>query len=237
MHKPIEVFVRHCSHSPNSNIPNRYRPEWFDKTKVYRNLINTANHELCNINVIYDEHFGPYTGQEKSVVKINCGTEAKSFLATLDIILSRNLPDDTIIYLLEDDYLHKPGWCEILMGTFEMIGNHFNYITLYDHLDKYLSNYSGLQSQIFKSGFCHWRTTPSTCNTYACKLSQLKADIDIHRYYSENAYEGVSRDHEKFIDLGNRGRVLISSIPGYSTQCDQYQSPCTDWKQIMNLTQ
>ena len=90
----IEVFLRHCYSSPNQALPNRKRPPWFNKGKILENLKRTINPELAKINIVYDEHFGPigdtFLKDEKNVEIINCGNEAGSFLATLDIIESRN---------------------------------------------------------------------------------------------------------------------------------------------------
>ena len=38
---------------------------------------------------------------------INEGNEAGSFLRTLEIVESLGYDDDTIIYFVEDDYLHR----------------------------------------------------------------------------------------------------------------------------------
>ena len=33
-------------------------------------------------------------------------------------------------YFLEDDYLHRPGWCDVLLEGFTV--NNASYVTLYD---------------------------------------------------------------------------------------------------------
>jgi hypothetical protein len=233
--KPIQVFMRHCYYSPNSALPNRHRPEWFDKVKLFENFKRTINLELADYTIIYDEKFGSisdtFLKNEENVEVINCGYEAGSFSRTVDIALSKNFSDDTIIYFLEDDYLHQPKWCEILLEGFTLPTH---YISLYDHLDKYIdSGYDNLVSKILVSKSVHWRTTPSTCNTYAAKVSTLWEDYSIHKHYSDASPDGVSMDHAKFVYLGNIGKRLITSIPGYATHCDHLQSPIVDWKQYL----
>lgn len=39
---------------------------------------------------------------------------------------------------------------------------------------------------------------------------------------------------EKFIELSQKGRTLISPLPAYSTHChDLFVSPCIDWKKYI----
>ena len=40
MKKPIEVFYRHCYYSKLQELPDRTRPEWFNKIKVFENFKN-----------------------------------------------------------------------------------------------------------------------------------------------------------------------------------------------------
>ena len=227
----LQVFLRQCYYSPNTAIPNRKRPVWFDKSKVFNNLKRTINPKIANLRIVYDEHYGSiydtFLENEKNIDVINCGNEADSFLKTIELIHKSDIDDETIVYILEDDYLHKENWCEVLLEAFHLP---IHYVTLYDHLDKYLSsNYSNLHSKVYYTKSTHWRTVPSTCNTYAAKMRQLKHDLDIHKYYSEVSNNGVSRDHHKFLHLSNLGRSLVSSIPGYSTHCGRYLSPTTEW--------
>ena len=41
MKKPIEVFIRHCYYSKLQELPDRTRPSWFNKIKVFENFKNT----------------------------------------------------------------------------------------------------------------------------------------------------------------------------------------------------
>jgi len=227
--KKIKVYARHSYYSSNSILNDRIRPEWFDKSKIWENFIKVTDFNTCDIKVIYDTYYGDNSNEffnnDIEIVKINSGTEANSFLELLKIIESDNLSDDTIIYIMEDDYLHRENWYNILVEGLEIS----DYVTLYDHLDKYLY-YDNLLSNIYLTKSTHWRTTPSTCNTYACKMKTLKYDMHIHRKFSIENNNGISQDHQKFLNLNQIGRKLISSIPGYSTHCDLMQSPTINWK-------
>lgn len=224
----INIYLRHSYYSPNSAISNRQRPEWFDKIKVFNNLKSmlTSN---CKLTVIYDTHFGDNHLDEMykgiPMFRIDCGTEAKSFLLGLDIICHEDLADDEIIYFLEDDYLHREGWDKALIEGLAIS----DYVSLYDHLDKYL-NYPDLTSKILITEKCHWRTVPSTCNSYACTVKTLYEDMAIHQLYSTQHNNGVSNDNEKFLHLSRNGKKLITPIPGFSTHCDAYQSPIINWE-------
>ena len=154
----------------------------------------------------------------------------------MDIIQSKNLSDDTIVYLLEDDYLHRPGWSEVMLEGFE-INSH--YLTLYD-FDFFI--HSGHLCEIFATPSSHWRAVPATTNTFACKYKTLIEDLEIHQKYSINGVkeqEGFhfSKDYDKFWELQKQERYLISPMPGWSTHCDEnHISPIIDWKKIVNET-
>ena len=240
MKKPIEVFIRHCYYSKIQELPDRIRPSWFNKIKVFENFKNTLNPDLINYTIVYDEFYGSidktFLAKEKNVEIIKCGNECDSFLKTLEIIQSRNLSDDTIVYLLEDDYLHRPGWSEVMLEGFE-INSH--YLTLYD-FDFFIAK--GWLCEIFTTPSSHWRAVPATTNTFACKYKTLIEDMEIQKEYSiygirEMDEYSYSRDYNKFWELQKQERYLISPMPGWSTHCDEnHISPVIDWKKIMNET-
>ena len=223
----IEVFLRHC-YTSKVNLTTKHRPDWWDKEKVFQNFKNTLNSETTNYTIIFDECYGKQEDtflKDESAVTINCGKESESFCKTLDHILSQDFDDDTIIYFLEDDYVHRPEWDKVLMDGFTLP---IQYVTLYDHGDKYQETYKDFMTKVLHTKLSHWMPTPSTTNTFAVKFKTLKEDYEIQKKWS-TGYE-PSADHAKFIELNQRGRNLISSIPGYSTHAHKYTlSPCIDW--------
>lgn len=237
METKIKILVRHCFHSKISEQPNKKKSEWFSKEKALQNLKNTIDNNICDITIIYDKHFGDrkdtFLKDEKNVIEIDCGNEAKSFLFTLDYASSLKENDETIIYFLEDDYVHKQNWNQVLI---EGLSLPIDYVTLYDHNDKYIfDQYKLSQYQIITTKSTHWRTIPSTTNTYAMKLKTLKRDLETHKYFSYN--REISADHEKFLKLWSEGKSLISCIPGFSTHCEKgFESPIINWKEVLEST-
>lgn len=239
MKKPIEVFLRHCYYSKLQELPDRTRPKWFNKIKVFENFKKTLNSNLVNYTIIYDEYYGSientFLAQEKNVEIINCGSECDSFLKTLDIIHSRNFEDDQIVYLLEDDYLHRSGWCDIMLEGFTI---NPSYVTLYDFEE---FNNQDILCKIFSTDRCHWRSIPASTNTFACRYKTLLEDLKIHEKYSSShaikEKEGFyfSKDYDKFWELQKHNRYVISPIPGWSTHCDaNFLSPIIDWEKIIS---
>lgn len=229
----IEIFVRHCHLSSASRHKKRFAD--FSPKACFHNLLETVDLTKANLTFFLDAPFASHHFvKEQShypVVEIEAGSEASSFLKLLDHVEKLNLHPDTILYFLEDDYLHRPGWVDILLEGFSI--PKIDYVTLYDHRDKYFfPEYKKLSSRIFATSSCHWRTTPSTTNTFAMRCKTLLKHLPIHRRFSEN--RPISADHEKFCLLGKLGAVLISSIPGYSTHCEpEFASPCHDWQKIL----
>ena len=234
----IRIFQRHCNFSTNSE--HKPRPEWFDREKLFNHFmltlfddryINkvdyTAFHDNGNGDI--SNHF--LSNRDVNIISKKGGNDAQSFLNLLNYVIEQNYDDDDIIYFLEDDYLHQDGWVDILLEGFEYIGA--DYYTLYDHPDKYyLPMYENLQSKIIATPSVHWRTTPSTTNTYACKFKTLKQHFDIHVQYCDLQAKWT-KDHDKFTHLWNIGSNLVSCIPGYSTHVEENMfSPTINWNII-----
>lgn len=229
----IRIFQRHCNFSTQS--AHKPRPEWFDREKIFDSFISTLD-ERVDYTAFHDSGNGTIKDhflQSKNVNKVSMlgGNDAQSFLNVLNYVVKQNYDDNDIIYFLEDDYLHRVGWVDVMLEGFEYIGA--DYYTLYDHPDKYfLSMYGNLQSKIIVTPLTHWRTTPSTTNTYACKFETLKKHLDIHIQYCD-LVEKWTKDHDKFTHLWQVGSNLISCMPGYSTHVEgNMLSPLIDWSKI-----
>lgn len=253
--KPIHVFLRHCYYSKLQELPTRNRPVWFNKEKIFENFKNTIDPELADYTIVYDEHFGKiedtFLKDEKNVEIINCGKETKSFLQTLDIIQSKKFNDNKIVYLLEDDYLHRPNWCRVLIEGLNIKEFNIDYVTLSDF--EFLYGFEEYNKLLYTKS-THWKSSCGTTNTFATRYKTLKEDLDIHQHYSLNPhvpelngeksteYE-FSFDFDKFVILlKERERLLISPIPGYAAHCQYGQniaghlSPCIRWEDYLNIS-
>ena len=61
---------------------------------------------------------------------------------------------DDLIYFVENDYLHLDSWVSKVLDLFSCYDS-LNYVSLYDHNDKYMSIYDNLVSKIFTSKTHH----------------------------------------------------------------------------------
>ena len=121
----IRIFQRHCNFSTQS--AHKPRPTWFNREKIFDLFISTldervdytAFHDSGNGSI--EEHFL----QNKNVNKVSVlgGNDAQSFLNVLNYVVEQKYDDNDIIYFLEDDYLHKAGWIDIMLEGFEYIGD------------------------------------------------------------------------------------------------------------------
>ena len=204
---------------------------WFSYEKVFLNLLSTTAGTNVKINVMMDgvieenwiaKYKDKFTGYQ-----FEGGTDGLSFHSTLSIIKNdASIQPNDIVYLLENDYLHVDGWVRKVEELFEMYNNNVSYVSLYDHLDKYIyDHYSHLREKIIISKSHHWRTTPSTTGTFMLTKKIFDEDYDTHSTRMD--------DHAKFVWLQeNRQRFLLTPIPGLSTHCVGECSPTIDWQAI-----
>ena len=171
----------------------------------------------------------------KTVEHVNVGHGAGTFNLALDMALK--LDDEEIVYFLENDYLHKPDAMKVLQSAFDMYLG-IEYVTLYDHPDKYMEPGVGgnphcygkaENTRVFLGQYCHWKITNSTTMTFAAKVRTLKQDEKILRHWTSGTHP---YDFQMFSELRNKGRQLISPLPGYATHGEtKWLSPLTNWKE------
>jgi len=228
----IHIFQRFCAFSKLSHAKGR--PAWFHREGLFDQFMCTIANSDAEVayTAIYDsangsvnEHFIRQKGVH--VIELVGGDGACSFKHMLDYVLSQELAADDIVYLMEDDYVHREGWVSVMREAFDC--TNASYVSLYDHPDKYGSLYTGLVTQLLVTTSTHWRTTPSTTNTYACRFKTLQEDAQTH--YDSCKYDtGTTADHEMFQKLWGKGRILITCIPGMSSHIETGQlSPCCIW--------
>lgn len=122
--------------------------------------------------------------------------------------------DEELVYFCEDDYLHLPTAPRLLEEGIKRS----EYVTLYDHPDKYTRVYNGGEfSKVIRTPTSHWRYTASTCMTFGVKVKTLKEDMEIWYKYTSETHP---HDHHIFTDLIKKGRRLAVCIPGAACHVD-----------------
>lgn len=154
----------------------------------------------------------------------------------------KNFDDEEIIYLMEDDYLHFSNSPRLIKEGLDIA----EYVTLYDHPDKYINKTEGGNplvkgggepTRVLLSKSSHWKITNSTTMTFAARVKTLKADRNIWQLATSRK---IPKDYLAFKFLGGHGsllfklfgkkRRLISPIPAYSTHIETAAlAPLRDW--------
>ena len=168
-----------------------------------------------------------------AVQRVSVGHGAGTFRMVYEDAVK--LPNDALVYFLEDDYLHCQGAMELLKEVAH--AGIADYFTLYDHPDKYqqdspnpLVSSGGEQTKVFYTGHHHWKITNSTTMTFA-------AFADTLRYDKKHFWRWTSTHHpydfQIFMELCTFGRRrLVSPIPSVSTHGDTaYLALGLDWEQ------
>ena len=219
---------------------NKVKPININNSNCLKNTVKTfVNSELFIIaDNVSDEtkNMIEGVGENASVEYVSVGHGAGTFNLALDWALKQN--DDDIIYFLENDYLHKPGSENILIEGIDLGAD---YVSLYDHPDKYIPASRGGNPQIeddggeytklFLSKSCHWKITNSTTMTFASTVKVLKEDEEVLRKWTNRGH--YPDDYKMFLELREKNRTLVTSVPGYSTHGETaWLSPLTDWSKI-----
>lgn len=163
--------------------------EFADKFYCLSNAMQEFGKEF--MHVIADncnpETIGFLKQHELSYEETSLGNSA-SFMYMLDLVLSKH-KDEEAVYLLEDDYIHLKGAKDYLEDGLSIA----DYVTLYDHPDKYRMvndggnpfNYRELAPcRIYLGNKTHWRSVDSTTMTFAVKVQTLKEDYAIWQKYT-----------------------------------------------------
>lgn len=146
------------------------------------------------------------------------------------------LEDEELVYFIEDDYLHLPNSFNCIKEALEVS----DYVSLYDHPDKYVNRVDGGDNpfiedggevtRVIKTKSSHWKLTNSTTMTFAAKVKTLKEDVDVWLNHLQGSHPN---DFIAFLDLRSKGRTLLTPIPGLSTHTElNYLTPLVDWSKI-----
>lgn len=130
----VVILYRICDHGYLKE-----KPAYITKENCLRNAVKEFPTTKCEWHVIADNvcddtynMIVKYVPAD-NVEMVSVGHGAGTFRMVYEKALEYN--DNDLIYFLEDDYLHLPGSLECLISVAKQ--NFADYITRYDHPDKY----------------------------------------------------------------------------------------------------
>ena len=185
---------------PKEKLPNG------DRFSCMKNTVREFGAE--NIHVIADncreetlQFIRSFAKQGMIMEETSLGNSG-SFMFMINKIIKIHKSDD-FVYLLEDDYLHCPGAKKIILEGLEIA----DYVTLYDHPDKYKLdgkggnhfNYKHLQkTRLHLTASVHWRECNSTTMTFSCRVQTL---IDNYHTWKKYTKTFIPKDNLAFYEI------------------------------------
>ena len=227
----------HVIYRISDNGYPKEKPEYVNNASCYRSALFVFGKSAWTViaDNVSEETKRLVEECSGEIKHVKIGHGAGTFNIALDIALE--LPDDEIVYFLENDYLHRYNADKVLESAFDL---EFDYVTLYDHPDKYLNPYEGgnpfcsnrsESTRVYLGKHCHWKLTNSTTMTFAAKVKTLKQDASVLRKWTSGSHP---HDFQMFTELTQRGRRLASPLPGYATHGEtRWLSPLTNWKETL----
>lgn len=244
-HPPVSGALRVIYRISDGGYP---KPKIADKRTCLRNFLDVMALPAENIQVVAD----------------NCGAETLAMIAAEERrrygargvvrvhetslgnghswIFARNLamewPDEDVVYLIEDDYLHRPGSAAVMLEGLERA----DYVSLYDHADKYMDfrnggnplvSHGGELTRLIRTKSCHWKFTQGTTMTFAVRVGTLRADSAVFDRFADRRHPD---DYRIFVNLILQGRTVLTPVPGLSTHGEPgYLAPGVDWQAVADL--
>lgn len=231
----VVIFYRICDHG----YPKE-KPAYITKEICLRNAVKVFPTSKCEWHVLADNvcdntynMIVKYVTAD-NVERVSVGHGAGTFRMVYEKALVYN--DNDLIYFLEDDYLHLPHSLECLISVAKQ--NLADYITLYDHPDKYgFKNQNpfvkdgGERTKVFLTDNHHWKLTDSTTMTMAAFVDVLKRDRLTWWRWTETKHP---YDFQIFVDLRSFSKArLVSPIPSLSTHGEVVMlAPLIDWENV-----
>jgi len=224
---------------------NKIKPDYVNnKERMFLHFLNRfRDHEIYVFtDNVKDETYSKIINHTKeisniTVFRISLGN-GPSFMHALDFAI-KNFQDNDKIYFAEDDYIYTKKASEAIEDGLSIA----DYVSGYDHPDKYLNHNEGgpnpfienggEQTRVLLSKTSHWKITNSCCMTFATTVKTIKEDYSIFENCCRGSYP---QDFRIFCDLRNyKSRKLISAIPAVSTHGEiEWLSPFINWEKEIN---
>lgn len=218
------------------------KPDYIDNETCLRNayeVFGETNWIIIADNVsVYTSEVIETECPGVTVMNISVGHGAGTFNLALDEALK--LDNNEIVYFLENDYIHVYKSKHLIDEAINELNT--DYVSLYDHPDKYLPAHKGGNpfidadggevTKVFKSKSSHWKLTNSTTMTFAAKVKTLREDEAILRKHTSGTHPN---DFQMFLELREKGKSLITPLPSASTHGETaWLAPLINWENYID---
>ena len=141
---------------------------------------------LDNCPAEYLEMFRKYLPKnDTDYIETQVQSNGTTFGMQMDLLLEQNHSE--IIYFAEDDYFYLPDtFCELIEAIKRP---DFNFISPYDHLDLYSSEFHNRPYLVKHFEKRHWRSCGSTTMTFLTTKEILKKTEKVFRTYIHGNYD------------------------------------------------
>lgn len=214
-----QIISKYILYRITSRVNQKPRTDHFSKLDFLENLLNTFQDYkiICIADNCDEEIINFLKTKQFYKLKITNLGNARSF----NHLIQKELPfidDNDIVYFAEDDYRYTPNASKVLEEGIKL----FDYVTLYDHPDKYgiypfainplvpIGKLSE-RTQIYKGSSYIWRTTNSTTMSFGCYAKIIKQDWYIWNFFSK--VSKVPRDFYIWLVLTCPTRNFLSYKP------------------------
>jgi hypothetical protein len=163
-----------------------------DKLKLVELCLNSFKRALGSLRIkmwvlldgcppIYEELFRSYFNDEEiEVIHLpSVGNEA-TFSMQVDLLSNQTLAN--FVYFAEDDYFYLPG-AMVELVEFARQQEEVDFVTPYDHPDRYEDSTRREPSLLRNFGNRHWRTTSSTCLTFLATRQALTENVSLFKSF------------------------------------------------------
>ena len=218
---PKVVIIYRIAEKQNKNV-NKVKPDWITNANCLENIkkARSATSELVVFGDKLDESLPLVEEGVDKFIPTTAHGNAETFLEVLSYAIENYGPED-IVYFVEDDYVHRPGFDQIIQEGLARA----DYVSLYDHPDKYGRE----TSHMFVTESTHWKFTTSTTMTFAARVKTLSFDEQVFKSFITT---GNPPDHHIFLTLTQElQRKLATPIPGWATHGEtQWLAPIIKWE-------
>jgi hypothetical protein len=217
------------------------KPDYINNENCLRNFCNVFYNFLYDIRIIAD-NVSPETLtmikkyiDPANIERVSIGHGAGTFRHAVKRAFEEGQSEQSIVYFVENDYLHTHDAPTVMMDAIYNLG--VDFMSCYDHPDKYLDPNKGGNpysiggsetSRVLLGDTSHFRLTRSTTMTFCCKLSTLRKHWPVMESYVAGTHPN---DFQMFDQLVMREKCsLVTPVPGCSTHGESaWMTPLIDW--------